>query len=80
MRTALFMTFLIPNPQISVADSCCILSEGSFTDDAISIGKHWSAEQVANTFAPSQETKNAVTEWLAKSGIDLTRITYSTGA
>lgn len=43
------------------------------------IGKHWTAEQVANTFAPHQETKDAVTDWLIESGIDRSRLSFSTG-
>ena len=32
-------------------------------------GKHWSAKQVAETFAPSQDSIDAVKEWLTSSGI-----------
>ncbi|KAI9689385.1 MAG: hypothetical protein M1822_010036 [Bathelium mastoideum] len=42
-------------------------------------GKHWSAEKVANTFAPTQQTKDGVTDWLVSSGIDRSRISFSTG-
>ncbi|KAH8810891.1 peptidase S8/S53 domain-containing protein [Xylogone sp. PMI_703] len=42
-------------------------------------GKHWTAEQVANTFAPHPETKDTVIDWLVGSGIDRARITLSTG-
>ncbi|KAF2232132.1 subtilisin-like protein [Viridothelium virens] len=42
-------------------------------------GKHWSAEKVANTFAPARETRDGVTDWLISSGINRDRITYSTG-
>lgn len=42
-------------------------------------GKHWSAERIANTFAPAEETAAGVAEWLVKSGIDAARHTYSTG-
>ncbi|KAI1827579.1 peptidase S8/S53 domain-containing protein [Xylaria intraflava] len=42
-------------------------------------GKHWSAEKIANTFAPSSETKNAITQWLVDSGIARPRITLSKG-
>ncbi|KAI1177804.1 peptidase S8/S53 domain-containing protein [Nemania sp. FL0916] len=42
-------------------------------------GTHWTAEQVANTFAPSTTTKNAVLNWLVDSGIELPRITLSKG-
>ncbi|PNS18572.1 hypothetical protein CAC42_5111 [Sphaceloma murrayae] len=40
-------------------------------------GKHWTAKQVAETFAPSTEAVNAVKEWLASSGIDKGRVTQS---
>ncbi|KAI1437880.1 peptidase S8/S53 domain-containing protein [Xylaria sp. CBS 124048] len=42
-------------------------------------GKHWSAEKVANTFAPSTETKDAIVNWLVDSGIQLPRISLSKG-
>jgi tripeptidyl-peptidase I len=42
-------------------------------------GKHWSAEKIANTFAPAKKTQDGVVDWLVKSGIDATRHTYSTG-
>lgn len=40
-------------------------------------GKHWSAEQIANTFKPSDETVNAVLAWLVSAGISLQRIEKS---
>ena len=40
-------------------------------------GKHWSAKQVAETFAPTQESVDAVMEWLEGSGISSTRISRS---
>ncbi|KAI0858825.1 peptidase S8/S53 domain-containing protein [Xylaria cubensis] len=42
-------------------------------------GKHWSAEKVANTFAPSTETKNTVVSWLVDAGIQRNRISLSKG-
>ncbi|KAI0451280.1 peptidase S8/S53 domain-containing protein [Xylaria acuta] len=42
-------------------------------------GKHWSAEKVANTFAPSPEAKNAVVNWLVDAGIERQRISLSKG-
>ncbi|TVY16705.1 Aorsin [Lachnellula arida] len=42
-------------------------------------GKHWSAEKIANTFAPSKKTQDGVVDWLVKSGIDAGRHKYSTG-
>ncbi|KAF8857370.1 subtilisin-like protein [Acephala macrosclerotiorum] len=42
-------------------------------------GKHWSAEKVANVFAPAKETQDGVADWLMKSGIDVERHSYSTG-
>ena len=40
-------------------------------------GKHWSAKQVAETFAPSQDSIDAVKSWLQSSGIDSTRVSQS---
>lgn len=42
-------------------------------------GKHWSAEKVANIFAPAKKTQDAVADWLVKFGIEVERQTYSTG-
>ncbi|KAH7390089.1 peptidase S8/S53 domain-containing protein [Cadophora sp. MPI-SDFR-AT-0126] len=42
-------------------------------------GKHWTAEQVANTFAPSKETVHQVTEWLVEFGISAERQALSPG-
>ncbi|GAP88031.1 putative subtilisin-like protein [Rosellinia necatrix] len=42
-------------------------------------GKHWSAEKVANMFAPTSETKGAVVKWLVDSGIERPRISLSKG-
>jgi len=40
-------------------------------------GQHWSAKQIAETFAPSQETVDSVTYWLESSGINPERIIRS---
>ena len=40
-------------------------------------GKHWTAEKIANTFKPSNETVNAVLTWLVRAGIGLQRIKKS---
>lgn len=40
-------------------------------------GKHWSAKQVAETFAPSAESINAVIKWLAEYGIKSERVKQS---
>lgn len=42
-------------------------------------GKHWSAEKVANVFAPAKETSDKTVQWLVDSGIDATRLTHSKG-
>jgi tripeptidyl-peptidase-1 len=42
-------------------------------------GKHWSAKQVAETFAPSQEAVASVLEWLADAGITGDRVKQSQG-
>jgi hypothetical protein len=43
------------------------------------VGKHWSAEKVANTFAPTKETMDRVADWLVEFGIDAERHTFSIG-
>ena len=42
--------------------------------DSPNFGKHWTAKQVAETFAPSQESVDAVTAWLENSGVAPERI------
>ncbi|KAI0145619.1 peptidase S8/S53 domain-containing protein [Xylariaceae sp. FL1272] len=42
-------------------------------------GKHWTAEKVANTFAPTPEARTTVLGWLVDSGIDRSRLKLSTG-
>ncbi|KAL9127909.1 MAG: hypothetical protein Q9217_003295 [Psora testacea] len=45
--------------------------------DSPNFGKHWTAKQVAETFAPTQESVDAVMEWLRNSGISAERISRS---
>ena len=45
--------------------------------DSPNFGKHWTAKQVAETFAPSQESVDIVTGWLTASGIAPERIKIS---
>ena len=45
--------------------------------DSRNYGKHWSAQQVAEAFAPKQETVDSVLEWLKGSGISEARISRS---
>ena len=40
-------------------------------------GQHWSAKDIAEKFAPSQESVKIVTDWLGKNGIPNERITRS---
>ncbi len=40
-------------------------------------GKHWSAKQVAETFAPSEESVSMVVGWLAEFGISIDRVRQS---
>ncbi|KAF7318745.1 Peptidase S53 domain-containing protein [Mycena chlorophos] len=42
-------------------------------------GQHWSAERVASTFAPSQESEDAVRGWLAGAGIAPERVGVGKG-
>jgi tripeptidyl-peptidase-1 len=44
-----------------------------------SYGQHWSAERIAEYFAPSQESEDAVKSWLVSSGIAIGRISRSFG-
>lgn len=47
--------------------------------DFVVVGKHWSAEKVANVFSPTKETSDKTTEWLVNSGIDASRLGHSKG-
>lgn len=47
--------------------------------DSRNFGRHWSAEKVANTFAPHQSTKDAVMDWLADAGIHPSRVSLAKG-
>ncbi|KAI0477842.1 subtilisin-like protein [Xylariaceae sp. FL0804] len=47
--------------------------------DSPNYGKHWSAEQVANFFAPAPETSDTLIEWLASAGVAADRVTHSVG-
>ncbi len=40
-------------------------------------GQHWTAQEVADMFAPADASISAVTEWLADSGIDPSRVAVS---
>lgn len=51
----------------------------SITANRVNPGKHWTAEEVANTFAPAPESKTAVVKWLVDSGIERSRISLSKG-
>lgn len=42
-------------------------------------GKHWTPKQIIDTFAPKQESINAVKEWLEAEGIDPGRVQLSKG-
>lgn len=42
-------------------------------------GKHWSAEKIANTFAPSKHTADQVESWLLNFGISPDRLSFSKG-
>lgn len=42
-------------------------------------GKHWTADKVANIFAPAKETSDRVVEWLRSAGIDAKRLKHSAG-
>ncbi|KAM0147367.1 hypothetical protein ACHAQE_010318 [Botrytis cinerea] len=42
--------------------------------DSINYGKHWTAQQVTDTFAPSDATVSQVLDWLRGNGINDTRV------
>lgn len=42
-------------------------------------GKHWTAKQIAETFAPSAESLSAVMDWLSSHGISGDRVKQSQG-
>jgi tripeptidyl-peptidase-1 len=43
-------------------------------------GKHWTQQQIVDTFAPSTETVYEVTAWLLESGIEKEQISISKGS
>ncbi|KAH8820611.1 peptidase S8/S53 domain-containing protein [Xylogone sp. PMI_703] len=47
--------------------------------DSANYGKHWSMDQIAETFAASTETIDAVKAWVMASGIEESRINLSKG-
>lgn len=47
--------------------------------DSPNFGKHWTAKQVAEAFAPSSGTVESVTQWLADAGISHDRVKQSQG-
>ncbi|KAJ7463327.1 subtilisin-like protein [Mycena latifolia] len=58
-------------PNLDAIDT--LLNEVS-QPDSPSYGKHWTAQQVAEKFAPSAETVDAVVDWLVDSGIEKERM------
>ncbi|CEJ92875.1 hypothetical protein VHEMI08503 [[Torrubiella] hemipterigena] len=47
--------------------------------ESSNFGKHWTAEQIANAFAPTSKTADETWQWLISSGIDPSRIQWSAG-
>ena len=45
--------------------------------DSSNYGRHWSAKKIAETFAPSQDSVDAVKDWLTTSGISGDRISQT---
>lgn len=43
-------------------------------------GKHWTVDKVRDMFAPSQDTREKVTNWLVDSGISSQRLKHNTGS
>jgi tripeptidyl-peptidase-1 len=57
---------LLPDYLMSVSDP-----------NSPSYGQHWTPEQVAEKFAPAEETHNTVRDWLVTAGIDARRVRRS---
>lgn len=68
------MRFALTQSNLDKADA--FLMDVSHPDSP-NFGKHWTAKQVAETFAPSQESVDTVTAWLRNSGIAPERIKKS---
>ncbi|KAL9078122.1 MAG: hypothetical protein Q9157_002949 [Trypethelium eluteriae] len=45
--------------------------------ESINYGKHWTAQQITDAFAPSEETINAVKDWVVSSGISSSKLSLS---
>jgi tripeptidyl-peptidase-1 len=54
-----------------------VLIHDSSHPDSPTYGKYWSTEAVHDAFSPSDETVNAVREWLINFGIHDSRIVHS---
>ncbi|RFU29102.1 hypothetical protein B7463_g7233, partial [Scytalidium lignicola] len=69
--------------RIALAQSNLHMSEEFLMDVADprspNYGKHWTADQVRDTFAPSKDAVEAVTTWLTDFGIDAGRVKQSSG-
>ena len=70
------MTYLTQTRRISVRSP---LVTPKYRSLNVNLGKHWTAEQVANTFAPHPEASDTTLAWLRDSGIDVKRIKHSVG-
>lgn len=53
------------------------LLDGVSNPNSGSYAQHWTPRQIADIFAPSQESVDSVSDWLAESGIDPSRIAVS---
>lgn len=53
------------------------LLDGVSNPKSASYAQHWTPDQIADMFAPSQESVDLVSAWLAESGIDPSRIVVS---
>lgn len=57
--------------------SKAVLIDYSSHPKSANYGKYWSAEEVHDLFSPSQESVEAVREWLTSFGIHSSRIVHS---
>lgn len=60
-----------------LAARTCVNSRTRSDPDSPDYGKHWTSEQIIDHFKPSDDTVDAVRQWLVDSGIADSRITHT---
>lgn len=82
LRCAPFSTFLILSISVYGCERLMGFVQQEFINEVAhpsspNYGKHWTAKQVAETFAPSPDSVNLVKSWLSSAGISPHRIKIS---